>query len=454
MSVYRTHVVAPGEPLIELNHVARRFTKKLDRGRSLQDLFIRLFGRKRSTVDDFWPLRDLTLTVNPGDCIGVIGPNGSGKSTLLKLITGILPPTFGDVTVRGRVSSLLELGAGFQNDLTGRENIYLNGSIYGLSRAQMDERLERIIAYAGLGDFIDTPVKHYSSGMYVRLGFAVAIHTEPDLLLVDEVLAVGDVAFQNRCMESIYRFRRQGGTLILVSHDLGTIQTLCNRALWIENGLVAAEGNPADVVMTYKQHMAELEEAQNDRPKTVRLGDGERWGTREVEITAVELCDANGQPRTTFVTGEPLTIRLHYHCAQPVEYPVFGFGINHQNGTHIFGPNTKFAELAIDHLNGDGSISYTIPEMPLLEGQYWLSVAAVNDTDTATYDYHDRAYNFRVAYSPLRAGYGMVQLQGDWQVDSKLDTALGNGLETGRDNPPSPTPVTLSSTDTSIRTEA
>lgn len=416
MSVRRTHHLAPGEPLIEMHHVARRFTKKLDRGRSFQDLFIRLLGRKRSTADDFWPLRDLTLTVNPGDCIGVIGPNGSGKSTLLKLVTGILPPTSGDVVVRGRVSSLLELGAGFQSDLTGRENIYLNGSIYGLSRAEMSKRLDKIIDYAGLGDFIDTPVKHYSSGMYVRLGFAVAIHTDPDLLLVDEVLAVGDVQFQNRCMESIYRFRHNGGTLLLVSHDLGIIQSLCNRALWIENGLVAAEGSPQDVVMAYKHHMAELED-QDNANRQESISDGQRWGTREVEITGVELCSRNGQPRTTFSTGEPLTIRLHYRCAHPIEKPVFGFGINHQNGVHIFGPNTKFASLAIEDLQGSGTISYTIPELPLLEGQYTLSVAAVNDSDTITYDYHDRAYNFRIAYSPLRAGYGMVQLHGEWQLE-------------------------------------
>jgi lipopolysaccharide transport system ATP-binding protein len=429
MSVQRIHSLAPGEPLIEMSHVGRRFTKKLDRGRSFQDLFIRIMRRQRSTGDDFWPLRDLSLTVNPGDCIGVIGPNGSGKSTLLKLLTGILPPTHGDMIVRGRVSSLLELGAGFQSDLSGRENIYLNGSIYGLSRAEMTRRLDQIIDYAGLGDFIDTPVKHYSSGMYVRLGFAVAIHTDPDLLLVDEVLAVGDVAFQNRCMESIYNFRRQGGTLLLVSHDLGTIQSLCNRSLWINDGLVAAEGAPAGVVMAYKQHMADLEDAQHGNAHAEGIADGQRWGTREVEITHVELCSSSGQARTTFNTGEPLTIRLHYRCAQPVERPVFGFGISHQNGVHIFGPNTKFGALQIERLSGSGVISYTMAELPLLEGQFTLSVAAVNESDTTTYDYHDRAYNFRVAYSPLRAGYGMVQLHGDWQLEGGPEPKPEIGVE-------------------------
>lgn len=416
MSVTRTPSAAPGEALVELHHVARRFTKKLDRGRSLQDLFIRLLGRRRPTTDEFWPLRDLSLVVNPGDAIGIIGPNGSGKSTLLKLITGILPPTYGDLAVRGRVSSLLELGAGFHPDLSGRENIYLNGSIYGLSRKEMDARLDAIIAYAGLGDFIDTPVKHYSSGMYVRLGFAVAIHTDPDLLMVDEVLAVGDVAFQTKCMESIYRFRRRGGTLILVSHDLASIQSLCNRALWLENGLAAAEGTPGDVIAAYKRHVAEQEELLGSGPVRTDIGAGQRWGTREVEITQVELVNDEGTPRTTFVTGEPLTIRLHYACVRPVERPVFGFGINHQNGIHVFGPNTKFGGLDLDRVEGTGVIEFHMPNLPLLEGQYVLSVAAVNAADTETYDYHDQAYPFRVAYSPLRAGYGMVQLPGSWRL--------------------------------------
>ncbi len=432
MSVERTRTAVPGQPLIELRHVARRFVKRLERHRSLQDVFVRFF-RRRDPVDEFWPLRDVSLTVQPGDCIGVIGPNGSGKSTLLKLVTGILAPTQGDLVVRGRVSSLLELGAGFHPDLTGRENIYLNGSIYGLRRAEMDVRLESIIAYAGLGDFIDTPVKHYSSGMYVRLGFSVAIHTDPDLLLVDEVLAVGDVAFQNKCMASIYQFRRRGGTLLLVSHDLGTIQSLCTRALWIDNGLIAADGAPADVVMAYKQHMAEREEQGRSGVMVAPSGEGQRWGSGDVQITAVELCDGDGRARTTFVTGDPLTVRLHYHCPAPVERPVFGLGINHENGVHLFGPNTRFGGLDLPRLDGDGVVSFTIPALPLLEGQYVLSAAVVNHEDTATFDYHDRAYRFRVAYSPARAGYGLVQVPGTWQ----------HGDAAPSDPAPARTPVTV-----------
>jgi ABC-type polysaccharide/polyol phosphate transport system ATPase subunit len=347
--------------------------------------------------------------------VGVIGPNGAGKSTLLKLITGILPPTSGDLVVRGRVSSLLELGAGFHPDLTGRENIYLNGSIYGLSRAEMNHRLDSIIAYAGLGDFIDTPVKHFSSGMYVRLGFAVAIHTDPDLLLVDEVLAVGDVAFQNKCMDSIYSFRRAGGTLLLVSHDLNTIQTLCTRALWIENGLIAAEGAPTDVIMAYKQFMAGRDAAQTDAAPAQQPG--QRWGTGQVQITEVEFCGADGMPRTHFLTGDDLVIRLHYTSTGRVEHPVFGLAFTHQNGAHLFGPNTQFSSLDIPFVEGEGMISYAIPNLPLLEGHYTLSVAVVNEQNTATFDYHDRAYSFQVIHSPGRAGYGLVQFPGVWQHD-------------------------------------
>jgi ABC-type Na+ transport system ATPase subunit NatA len=320
------------------------------------------------------------------------------------------------LAVRGRVSSLLELGAGFHPDLTGRENIFLNGSIYGLSRAAMNRRLDDIIAYAGLGDFIDTPVKHYSSGMYVRLGFAVAIHTDPDLLLVDEVLAVGDVTFQNRCMDSIYNFRNRGGTLLLVSHDLSVIESLCTRALWIEDGLIAAEGAPTDVIMAYKQHMATRDDPQAE---SVTLRAGQRWGTGEVQITAVEVCDGSGAPCAGFVTGDDLLIRLHYRSAGRVEHPVFGLAITHQSGAHLFGPNTQFSALDITHVEGQGVVSYRIPNLPLLEGSYALSVAVVNQHNTATFDYHDRAYGFRVIHSPARTGYGLVQFPGVWQHDNE-----------------------------------
>lgn len=456
MSVQRNDRLLPNQPQIELRNVSRRYEMQRARRRSFQEAFIRLVRREPHRRDVFWPLRNISFTVHPGDCIGIVGPNGSGKSTLLKLITGILSPSEGDLIVNGRISSLLELGAGFHPDLTGRDNIYLNGSIYGLSRAEMDKHLDAIIDYAELGDFIDTPIKHYSSGMYVRLGFAVAIHTVPDLLLVDEVLAVGDAAFQRKCLNSIQKFRDNGGTLILVSHDLNAIQSICRRALWLEQGELVADGHPTDVVMAYIRHLAEKEEGggdrghgareqgregdegqgtdsaneggvdlqskiQNPKPEIIR-----RWGTGQVRITQVELCNAGGQARTNFYNGEALTICLHYEADEPVAQPVFGLAIHHQNGTHIAGPNTKFADLRIPMVHGVGVISYHIPALPLLEGGYVVSAAVVNDANTETYDYHDRLYEFQVYRGQAKEQYGLVTLGGAWNIEAAGPVSFTN----------------------------
>lgn len=427
MSVIRSSALRPGEPVLELRSVARRFVKRRERNRSFQDKFIRLLSRRNVQEEDFWPLRDVSFRLERGESLGVIGPNGSGKSTLLKLITGILTPTHGEMVVNGRICSLLELGAGFQPDLTGRENIFLNGSIYGLTRAEMNDRVESIVDFAELGDFIDTPVRHYSSGMYVRLGFAVAIHTDPDLLLVDEVLAVGDQAFQHKCMGAIQDFRDRGGTLLLVSHDLGAIQSICRRAIWLEHGLVQSAGEPTDVVMDYLRDQAQREEqAQHARQAEQRAARGDtdeqgggepgRWGSGRVRITAVELCDGDGRAGYAFGSGEPLTVRMHYHAPSRVERPVFGLAVYHEAGAHISGPNTKFGGLPIDAVEGHGVITYRIPCLSLLAGRYRLSVAVVDGRDNETLDYHDRLYEFQV-YPNSSERYGLVTLGGTWQME-------------------------------------
>ncbi len=414
MSVERHYTTQPGAPLVELHNVSRRFLRQRDRRRSFQETFIQFFRRRRSPADEFWPLQDISFSLLPGDCLGVIGPNGSGKSTLLKLITGILEPTGGSMTVRGRLSSLLELGAGFQPDLTGRENIYLNGSIYGLSRRQIDTRIDAIIDYAELGDFIDTPVKHFSSGMYVRLGFAVAIHTEPDLLLVDEVLAVGDMAFQRKCLKSIHDFRYQGGTLLLVSHSLDAIQSVCNRAIWMDEGMIQAEGATTDVILQYQRHVAVLEDGKRAAVSLPPSGVGQRWGSGNVQITQVDLLGATGVPQSVFFTGQEMNIRLRYQSEAYVEAPTFGLAIYHDSGVNLFGPNTELGKLSIAGIEGQGAVVYTIPQLPLLDGNYTISVAVVNHNDTETYDFQDRAYSFQVYPSSRRDGYGIVTLQGKW----------------------------------------
>ena len=423
----------PDRPLIQLQNVSKRFLLHRAASRSIQERFIRLLSRKRQESErdseqaHFWSLRDVTLDVHPGDSIGVIGPNGSGKSTLLKLISGILEPTTGNVLVNGPMSSLLELGAGFHPDLTGRENIYLNASIYGLNRRAIDAQLDSIIAFSELAHFIDMPVKHYSSGMYVRLGFAVAIHTNPKLLLVDEVLAVGDAHFQAKCMDAIQHFRDGDGTLLLVSHDLTSISNLCSRAIWFDHGTIQATGTPLDVIMAYKNRLAE-EDNQAQEQSTHGLDSDRRWGTGDIEITGVELCDRAGTPQNAFFSEEPLLIRIAYRAQQPVRGAIFGLAIQHQSGLNIAGPNTLTGGLALPTIAGTGELVYQIPSLPLLEGAYQLSVASTNRTGSITYDYHDRLYPLRVYPGACQERHGTITLNGSWTFQPSTSSSLQQKL--------------------------
>jgi lipopolysaccharide transport system ATP-binding protein len=427
MMIGRSEAIAPARPLIELHHVSKRFTLHQDSQRSFQETFIRLMQRRRDARHVFWSLQDVSLDVNQGDSLGIIGSNGSGKSTLLKLISGILVPTDGDIFARGRIASLLELGAGFHPDLTGRENIFLNGSILGLSRRRMNECLDQIIDFAELGEFVDVPIRHYSSGMYVRLGFAVAIHTEPDILLVDEVLAVGDASFQHKCMDSIQKFRARQGTLVFVSHDLGTIQSLCNQAIWLDGGRVCAAGQPTDVVMAYLSEVAYRDEKHAAGERAPDAQEGlHRWGSGKIRITRVELCDGAGAPRRIFANGSTLEVRLHYRAEGQVEDPVFGIAIHHQNGAHICGPNTNFSGLRIPFVAGTGQVIYRIPRLPLMDGAYLISVAVTNRADTEMYDYHDRTYACRVSVGASHERYGVVALDGEWVVEPDVASAQTN----------------------------
>ncbi|MEZ4710398.1 MAG: ABC transporter ATP-binding protein [Caldilineaceae bacterium] len=407
-------------PILQVQNVSKRF-KAHGEQRSLQQSVINLLGRNRGRAprNHFWPLRNISFDVFPGESVGLVGHNGSGKSTLLKLITGILEPTEGQIHVNGRLSSLLELGAGFHPDLTGRENIFLNGAIYGLSRKEMHARLPSIIDFAELHDFIDTPVKHYSSGMYVRLGFAVAIHAEPELLLVDEVLAVGDAAFQHKCLDAIQSFRRRGGTLLMVSHDLGSIQNTCNRAIWLEKGEMRSDGRPIDVAMHYLNRVAEGEKKSANTAILPALENGLRWGSGRVQLEAVQLCDGDGAPQTVFKTGNEMQVRIRYCCKERVDPPVIGLSIHHQNGAHICGPNTDFGELTLPVSQTAGEVVYRIPWLSLLPGAYQVTAAVVDRETQEMYDYHDRAYAFRVYPGASREQYGLVTLRGEWGVVEK-----------------------------------
>lgn len=396
---------------IRFDGVSKRFILHKERARSFQELVVSLARRQGNEQREvFWALQDVSFEVAPGETVGLIGSNGAGKSTALNLVSRILEPTSGRIEVNGRVGALLELGAGFHPDLTGRENIYLNGSILGLTRAEIRCRLDEIVAFAELERFIDVPVKHYSSGMYVRLGFSVAVHTEPELLLVDEVLAVGDAAFQRKCLDRISQLRRQGVTVLFVSHNAEVVRSICSRAIWLEKGQLVADGSAESVITRYLDHSWAGEE------RGLRPGgkDEHRWGSGKARIVAVRLLDDSGQEKRVFHSGEPLVVTMAYCTDGRVESPVFGLAIHRSDEVHVTGPNTGFSGLHIPFIEGEGSVTYRAECLPLLQGMYFLSVSIVNEADTEIYDYHDRVYPFKVRQPDRGERYGLMTLGGKW----------------------------------------
>ncbi|MEP7198658.1 MAG: ABC transporter ATP-binding protein, partial [Chloroflexota bacterium] len=401
--------------VIEFNHVSKKFVLPHEYHRARRESWFDRLRHHREWRETFWALHDVSFAVRGGETVGLIGPNGSGKSTILKLIARILLPTSGNIATHGRVASLLELGAGFHHELSGRDNVYLNASVLGMDHKETDRIFDDVVAFAELERFIDAPVKFYSSGMYVRLAFAIAIHVQPDILLIDETLSVGDQSFQAKCMTRIHEIKAQGATILLVSHDLSTVQALCERGVWLEHGQIQAAGPTTDVVMAYLHHVAQNDEA-TARTVTPIAQHGQRWGSGQIRITRVELCDGQGHPRSTFVTSGVMDIRLHYEIDGVVDDPIFELAVHHQNGTQIAGPSTGFGGLRFPSVLGAGSIVYHIQSLPLLEGEYLLSVCARNRPETETYDYHDRAYLFRVSMGKSRERHGLVTLDGTWQV--------------------------------------
>ncbi|MGC9522842.1 MAG: ABC transporter ATP-binding protein [Anaerolineae bacterium] len=407
---------------IRFENVSKRFAlDRVARAHSLQELVSRFFrAQANQNRQSFLALDDVSFDVEQGATVGFIGANGAGKSTALKLVARILEPTTGSVEVNGRVGALLELGAGFHPDLTGRENVYLNASVMGLDRQFVRDRFSDIVDFSELGDFIDLPVKHYSSGMYVRLGFSVAVHLRPDILLIDEVLAVGDQAFQHKCLDRLAEFRQSGVTIVLVTHNLDAVESLCDTAIWFDRGRIAGSGRSRDVIVSYLAHVTQREMAQaNIGEKDTRVESSKqrrRWGSGEMEITDVELVDESGHRTQLFSTSGSMEIRLHYRCRREINEPVFGLAIHDEHGVHVCGPNTRFAGHKILRLNGAGVVSYYIPKLRLLEGSYLISVSAENARTTKTYDYQDRLYPFWVQRGDSREIYGVVTLDGEWKI--------------------------------------
>ncbi|MBN2432139.1 MAG: ABC transporter ATP-binding protein [Acidobacteria bacterium] len=401
------------EPIIDISDLNKKYAiyaRPFDRVKELM-----MFGR-RSFHQELWALQDIQLRVRPGESIGFIGSNGAGKSTLLKMISGISSPTSGRLAVRGRISALMELGAGFHDDFTGRENIYMNCSILGMSREQINRKLDEIIAFSELGEFIDRPIKIYSTGMFMRLGFSVAINTEPDILLIDEILAVGDEYFQTKCYDKIKEFRSQGKTVIFVSHSTNTVRGLCERAVWLEGGRIHADGDSVEVTDLYlnfqrnrigqrRQQEGISEEASPPGADAATLEPAEpaveipaltRQGTREGEIHKVEILDGNEQPRDVFDFGETIIIRLHFRARGRVPNPNVGVSIWRNDNILSYGSSSAKDAAGLEELPANGYVDYVIPDATLMNGDYEVSAAIFCPDDIHPYDFHNRLYHFQV----------------------------------------------------------
>lgn len=397
---------------IRFENVSKKFSLEQSRPRSWQETLLNLFQRKTSEEtqeSNFWVLKDINFEVYAGETLSVIGANGAGKSTLLKLLTNIIRPTHGTIELNGRVSALLELGTGFHPDLTGRENVYLGGILAGLSRSEIKAQMPNIANFADIGRFMDVPVRHYSSGMFVRLGFALAIHVNPDILIVDEVLAVGDESFQKKCMEKIYETRNRGATVLLVSHGMSVIRSMSDRVIWLQAGQIEKIGEPDEVIRAY---MGE----QQTKMAEQQVFEAEKVDEKKVvEVKEVEFFNGESKQVSTLETGQPATIRIHYLAHKRIERPIFGLAIHRQDDVQVNGPNTDIANFAIDYVEGPGVIEYQVNFLPLLNGTYLVTIGVFDNTHTITYDFCDRKFPFTVRQKDIRELYGLIYIPARWR---------------------------------------
>ena len=386
---------------IRAEAVSRRFRVHARQARTLKELFV---FRGRTEATDVLALRDVTLTVEPGDAVGLVGRNGSGKSTLLRLIAGIIRPTSGTVAVGGRVGSLLELGAGFHPDFSGRENVFLNGSIHGLRRVQIRERFDEIVAFAELEDAIDRPVRTYSSGMYMRLGFAIAAHLDADVLLLDEVFAVGDEAFQRKCFGKIFEFKQRGGTIVFVSHDASQVERLCERAVLLHEGRKEFDGQTREALARYRAVLA----AEADPAE--RAGGLREWGTGAATITDARVLGAEGRERQQFLGGEPLSLRLRVEAENGLAPPRLELELRDEGGLLVASDSVDTA--ALGWASGVRSLRYDVPSLPLSDGRFHLRLGLADATGERVLHWLDDALEF-VVYPPGEER-GVVRLEGSW----------------------------------------
>jgi lipopolysaccharide transport system ATP-binding protein len=408
---------------IEVISLGKNFRRLLaDRPTTLQEVFMRGL-RGLGKVDEFWALRDISFSVPPGKVMGVIGPNGAGKSTLLRLIGGVGRPDEGRVETRGRIGALLSLGAGFHGDLTGRENVMINGVISGLSRQEVFRRFDSIVEFSELERFIDSPLRTYSAGMQMRLAFAIAVHIEPEVLLIDEVLAVGDMAFQKKCISRIERFKSQGCTILLVSHDHSFIRDLCDEAIWLRAGSIVTRGPAPVVVDQYVNASKNDTERRTPHQWPARRTAGgrelrinvNRIGSMEMEITDVRLKNLQGDDVREFRSGSALCVEIRYECGIPIESPIFEVLITKEDDSCVYHSSTETSGIVLPTLHGKGEIAVVFDRLDLTGEQYYVDVGVYRKDWSWAYDYHWHVYPFTVRAE--LAVKGVLLPPHQWKLD-------------------------------------
>jgi lipopolysaccharide transport system ATP-binding protein len=391
------------ETAVEVKNLWKKFMVPHEKRTTVFEMLTSL--NRRITYEEFWALKGINFSVAKGESLGIIGENGSGKTTLLNIIANILRPTKGEVRVNGKLTSFLELGVGFQPDLTGRENVYLYGAFMGLKDSEIDKKFDKIIEFAGLSKFIDTKLKNLSSGMQVRLAFSTAIQTNPDILLVDEVLAVGDMEFQQKCAEKFLEFKKGGVTLLIVSHDLAAVRKFCDRVLLLHKGEQVAVGGTAEVIDKYI-YGGQKASTQKDEKKT-------RWGDGRVVIKEVKLYDKFGKESSNFVSGDPMRIKISYYAKNEVVDPIFGIAVYTDTDIHCYGTNTDLKGVKIKKIKGAGYIELHIEKLTMQEGRYRLTVA-VHSRDGVAYDWLDKQFLFNVVRKNNDAG--LFEIPCRWEL--------------------------------------
>ena len=412
---------------IEVRHVTKNFKVYFDKGTELKE---KLLFWKRNAYENRTVLDDISFSVKKGEAIGLVGKNGCGKSTTLKMLTKIIYPNKGEIEMKGRVSSLIELGAGFHPDMTGRENIYTNASIFGLTKKEIDARLDEIIRFSELEEFIDNPVRTYSSGMYTRLAFSVAINVDADILLIDEILAVGDANFQAKCFNKLREIKAEGTTIVIVSHSLGQIEQICDRSIWIKKGHIEMEGNPKDVHMEYLNYMneeridrLERERTENqiremqerkEKEEQEKRKNQKRYGSEDAKFTNIRMIDIDGKEQSTFKTGDTMILDLDYHVEKSVVDAVFGFGIFRNDGLWCYGTNTRIDRMDNFDIEKDGNFKVTISDLNLIPGQYWCDIT-IEFGEGHPVDYYKQAMKFEVVSNV--ADVGVSRLPHKWELN-------------------------------------